>query len=343
MALGPVGVGAGQQQQHVGPGGERAPGLDPVEDPARRRPWWPGSITPATSEPKSGSVTATAPSTSAVASFGQPVLLLLLGAALDDGPGEDLGPGDQRAAGAQRSPGQLLGGDHHAQVVGVALGGEPAVLLGDRHAEAAHLGHALDDLLGDVGVGPVDVLGPGTDLLGGEPVEGVAHQLEVGVEVALALGLGQRGQEGRVAVGGDEGLGRRHPVGGHAPLGRRGRRCGRPARPGRRPRRRRRCGPRCRRGRRRRAPTRPCARRRRRGRRRRPGPGPRRGRRRRPGRRCRTSTTDRATAVASAAASRSGAGTVSVVTAQGYRPARDAGRPGAASGRVRPRAPGPPR
>ena len=43
--------------------------------------------TPATSEPKSGSVTATAPMTSAVASLGSHVLLLLLGAAVDEGPG----------------------------------------------------------------------------------------------------------------------------------------------------------------------------------------------------------------------------------------------------------------
>ena len=65
-------------------------------------------------------------------------------------PGEDLGPGDERAADAERAAGQLLGGDDHADVVGLAAGGEAAVLLGDRQAEGAHLGQARDDVLGDV-------------------------------------------------------------------------------------------------------------------------------------------------------------------------------------------------
>ena len=140
MGLGPVGIGAGQQHEHVGPGGEGAPGLDPVDQPTafgghgrgdhaghvgaevglgdRHRPHHLGGGQP-----------------------GQPVLLLLLGAPVDQGPGEDLGPGDQGPAGAQRAPRQLLGGHHHAHVVGLAAGGEPPVLLGHRHAEAAHLGH----------------------------------------------------------------------------------------------------------------------------------------------------------------------------------------------------------
>ena len=36
--------------------------------------------------------------------LGQPVLLLLLGPAVDQGPGQDLGPGDERAADAERAP-----------------------------------------------------------------------------------------------------------------------------------------------------------------------------------------------------------------------------------------------
>ncbi len=72
-------------------------------------------------------------------------MLLLLGAALDDGAGEDLGPGDERAAGAERAPRELLGRDAHREVVGLAAGREPAVLLGDREPEPAELGHALDD------------------------------------------------------------------------------------------------------------------------------------------------------------------------------------------------------
>ncbi len=75
-------------------------------------------------------------------------MLLLLGAALHDGAGEDLGAGDQRAARAERAPRELLGGDAHREVVGVAAGREAAVLLGHREAEAADLGHAVDDLSG---------------------------------------------------------------------------------------------------------------------------------------------------------------------------------------------------
>ena len=91
---------------------------------------------PATSEPKSGSVTATAFMTSAGGELGQPLLLLLLGAAREQRPGEDLGPGDQRAAGAERAAGELLGGDDHADVLALAAVAEAAVLLGDRQAEA---------------------------------------------------------------------------------------------------------------------------------------------------------------------------------------------------------------
>ena len=50
----------------------------------------------ATSEPKSGSVTATAFMTSPEARRGQPRLLLLVGAARHQGAAQDLGTGDQR-------------------------------------------------------------------------------------------------------------------------------------------------------------------------------------------------------------------------------------------------------
>ena len=57
----------------------------------------------------------------------------------------------------------------------------------------------------------------GPDLVLGEPVEGLPHQLEVGVEVTVAFGVGQGGQEGRVVEGGHEPLDRCHPPGGCAP------------------------------------------------------------------------------------------------------------------------------
>ena len=240
--------------------------------------------TPATSEPKSGSVTATAPITSARGQPGQPALLLLLGPPVDQGPGEDLRPGDQRAAGSERAPRQLLGGHHHAHVVGLASGGEPPVLLGDRHPEPAHLGHSGDDLLGDVGVGPVDVLGPRPDLLLGEAVEGLSHQLEVGVEVARSL-AGRPGRPGTPGRGRWTRTPRPAPSSrGRRPTARPARWCATPGRRWRRRRRRRRSGPRSRRATRRSAPPRRCARRPRRGPRRRPAPGPRRAHRPRPAR-----------------------------------------------------------
>ncbi len=60
---------------------------------------------------------------------------------------------------------------------------EAVVLLGHREPEAADLREARHDLLGDVGVGPVHVLGDGSDLVGREAVEGLAHQVELVVEV----------------------------------------------------------------------------------------------------------------------------------------------------------------
>ena len=64
----------------------------------------------------------------------------------------------------------------------------------------------------------MDVLGPRTDLLSGKPVERVAHQFEVWVEMAFTLGLGQRGHVGGAPIGGHELLGGGQPVGGDAPL-----------------------------------------------------------------------------------------------------------------------------
>ena len=100
--------------------------------------------------------------------------------------------------------GQLLGGDDHAEVVGPAAGGVAAVGLADRQAEGAHLAQPRDDVLGDVVVGAVDVLGPGGDAVLGEAAEGVLHHLEVGVEVAGAGVVGQVGQELRIAVAAHE-------------------------------------------------------------------------------------------------------------------------------------------
>ncbi len=238
-----VGIGAGQQHEHVGPGGEGAPRLDAVDHPPaldrRGRRHDAGDV-----GAEVGLGHGDRGQDLGRGQLGQPLLLLLLGAAVDEGPGQDLGPGDERAADAERAPAQLLGGDDHAHVVALAAGGEAAVLLGDREPEAAELGQALDDLLGDVDVLAVHVLGVGADLVLGEAVERLAHQLEVLAEVPGPLGGGQAGQHGRIALGREEGRRRRVPAGLDAPAAPPGRPPGRRGRPRRRPRRQRQCGPR---------------------------------------------------------------------------------------------------
>ena len=167
-----LGLAAGQQHQHVGTGGERAPRLDPVDHEAglavRAGRCGGGDLQP-------GDV-------AAVVRLGdrhgrhhlgggqlrQPVQLLRLGAALHEGAGEDLRAGDQRAADAQRAAAELLGGHDHAHVLAVAALVEPLVLGRHAEAERTHLGEAADDLLRHVLVEPVDVLGARLDDLVGE-------------------------------------------------------------------------------------------------------------------------------------------------------------------------------
>ena len=218
VGFAPVGIGAGQQHQHVGPAGEGAPRLGARDQPAalggRCRHHQVGHVAAVVGLGDGDSHHGLAGG-----DLGEPVLLLLLGAAALQRPGEDLGPGDERAARTQRCPGQLLGGDDHAQVVALGARGEPAVLLGHRQAEATQLGQPADDVFGNVGVAPVDVLGGGSDLVLAEAAEGVRHELEVVVEMAGCVEAGQRGDIGWVAVGGDEvasaveGAGRETPLG----------------------------------------------------------------------------------------------------------------------------------
>ena len=222
MALAPVGIGAGQEHEGVGPSGEGGPRLHAVDSVA--------AVGGGGRDLEVGDVGAVVGLGHHHADHGlaggdlrEPDLLLFLGAAPHQGPGEDLGPGDERAAHAEAAPGQLLGGDDHAEVVALAAGGEPAVLLGHRQAEAADLGQAADDLLGDVEVLAVDLLGHRADLVGGEAVEGVADELEllgqVGGPAAVAGHLlGDVLGELRRTVGGDELAGRGELGGAHPPL-----------------------------------------------------------------------------------------------------------------------------
>ena len=129
---------------------------------------------------------------------------LVFGATFDESPRQDLGAGDERPAGAERSPRQLFGRDHHPQVVAFGARGCTAERLGDRQPEAAHLGEALDDPLGDVGVLTVDVLGERSDLLVRKTTKCLPHHLEFRIEMVLAGPLCCLGYQPGRPAGADE-------------------------------------------------------------------------------------------------------------------------------------------
>jgi hypothetical protein len=104
---------------------------------------------------------------------GQPLLLLLVGAAQADELGRDLGAGAQRPH-PDESAAHLL--RHHAH--GDLAHAEPAVLLGHGEAEHAELRHLLDDGGGDELVVQVPLVGGGDDLVLDEAADLVAHQLQ---------------------------------------------------------------------------------------------------------------------------------------------------------------------
>ena len=152
-ALRAVGVGAGQQHQHVGPRAERAPRLHAVDQPAvavaavavdldagdvgaevglghRDRGHhlgrWPASAATPASAPRCR------PASSARARISGRVM------------SEPPAPSEPRDSSSVATTMPRYSDSPPAR--------EPAVLLGDRQAEAAHLGQARDDVLGDVGV-----------------------------------------------------------------------------------------------------------------------------------------------------------------------------------------------
>ena len=250
VTLRTVGIGAREQHQHVGAPGKRRPRLHAVDRPAAvgrgRRDLHAGDVGPVV-----GLGDHDADHQLTARDARQPGLLLRFGAARDERAREDLGPGDERTADAERSARQLFGRDDHPDVVGLAAGREPVVLLGYREAEAADLGEAADDVLGDVAVRSVDVLGDGPDLVVGEAAEGLGHELEVVGEMrrtgsVLDALVGERLEERRVAVRGDELVGRRQRRGIDAPRSRRARRAGSRCRRTRRRYRRGRASTRCR-------------------------------------------------------------------------------------------------
>ena len=211
MGLRPIGIGAGEQHQHIGAGAERAPRLHAVDHVARLavRP-----VGRCGRDLQAGDVRAEVGLGDGDChhhlgrrELRQPVLLLGLGAALDQRPGQDLGPGDERPADAERAPRELLGRDHHGHVLAVAALGVALVLGRHRQAERPHLGQTADDRLGHVTVRAVDVLRDRLDLLLGERPERVLHHLEVRRQMARPGRGRQRCDERRVAKRLQEGVG----------------------------------------------------------------------------------------------------------------------------------------
>ena len=117
----------------------------------------------------------------------QPLLFLSFGATCLQRPGQDLRSGDQRPGGSERGPAEFFGSDDHAVEVGLAAGGEPAVLLGNRQTEQPHFGQPADERFRDVVVRPVDVFCLGNHPVFGEATEGFLHKVELWVEVARAV------------------------------------------------------------------------------------------------------------------------------------------------------------
>ena len=217
MGLGSIRVGAGQQHQHIGPAGEGAPGLDPVDHiarfiarPGRRRG---GDLDAGDVRPIVGLGHRHRYHRLGSSQTGQPVLLLGLGAALDQGAGENFGPGDQGTTDAERDARQLLGGHDHRRVLPQPTLVESAVFGRHRKAERAQLGQSGDHRFRHIVVGAVHVFGMRLDLALGEGPKGVGDHLEVGVEMPGPGRLRQRGHGDRIAPGRDEVV-RRRQIGG---------------------------------------------------------------------------------------------------------------------------------
>ena len=121
----------------------------------------------------SGSVTEMPTMISPAAIWGSQCAFCCLGAAVQQRLGQDLGARDQRARRRERGARELLGGQDHREVAHLGA----AVLLRDREAEVAELGHPADERLGHELVVAVDALGRGRDLLLAELAHGRAHLL----------------------------------------------------------------------------------------------------------------------------------------------------------------------
>ncbi len=111
----------------------------------------------------------------------QHFLLQLVGAvAIDDVRPAD---GEQRVDGsahAEVGARDLLDGDHRVDQALVVGDRHAAVLLGDRHAEHAHLGHAGRDVVGDAVLGLVDGAGTRLEVLDQPLADGLAVHLLLG-------------------------------------------------------------------------------------------------------------------------------------------------------------------
>jgi hypothetical protein len=186
-----VGIGARQNQQHTRLAGHRAPGLDAVEYPAAialRR------LEPHCSDIGAGIRFGDGNGTQRIAhrDLGQPLLPLLFGSSLEQRAAEDFRAGDEAACGAERAARELLGDHDHPHVVFMIVALDAAVALGNRQAEAAHLGQRLENLLRNDPVLAMDLLGQRHHHVGRQLAERILHHRLVVPEHVGAAGAVQR-------------------------------------------------------------------------------------------------------------------------------------------------------
>ena len=134
------------------------------------------------------------------------MMLLRFGSTLHQGAGENLGSRDERAADTERCTREFLRRNAAGHVLALTALAESTELRRNGKSERADVCKATDDLFGNVGILTMDVFGVSANHLFAETAEGVLHHLVIVVEVAWAGAGSKRGEQLRIAIGGNERL-----------------------------------------------------------------------------------------------------------------------------------------
>ena len=179
-----VRVGPRHHHQHAGLAGKGAPGLGTVQTPS--------ALDTIGAQGEAGHIRTVVrlghgdgTQGLALREAGQPMRLLRLGAAGQQGAAQNFRARDQAARRPQRGLRQGLGHGHHDQVVVLTARTAATIGLGDGQSEHAHLAQRLQQGFGDGQVFAVDVLGHGRHHLLPEALEGLLHQADGRIEVHL--------------------------------------------------------------------------------------------------------------------------------------------------------------